>query len=198
MNATTRRDTSTAIGLRLWAPPVASSILRLTAISGMPMRLPTSFISIGSSTTSLFATTVRLALLFTSSTPFLSKMRPRGADVDMVLDLLDSACSLYSLAETSCIVQSFARSTAMIEPEKIPNPKSLDLKPPSVDMSDPPDALGAPPPMSNLKRVSPLPNRKNATRSAISTSARTMIMMTIGFKSRPYSLPRLYFEPCFA
>ena len=164
----------------------------------MPMRLPTSFISIGSSTTSLFATTVRLALLFTSSTPFLSRMRPRAADVDMVLDLFDSACSLYSLEDTSCIVQSFARSTAMIEPENTPRPKSLDLKPPSVDMSDPPDALGAPPPMSNLKRVSPLPNRKNATRSAISTSARTMIMMTIGLKSRPYSLPRLYFDPCFA
>ena len=121
------------------------------------MRLARSWTSTSSSTTSAWAVTVRLARLVTISTPLRSRIRPRGAWVYTVLVLLDSARSAYSSEETSCMDQSLAKSVAKMAPTATERPTSLEERVFSVDESDPPDARGAEPPMSNVKAASPRP-----------------------------------------
>ena len=75
----------------LCADSVELDTLRLTAISGMPMRFASTLSSTASSATSGFATTVRLGRLLTSSLPLRSRMRPRGAPTEILRVRLDSA-----------------------------------------------------------------------------------------------------------
>ena len=92
MKATAERVASTATVLALWALWVESVARRFAATDGMPSSADKTLSSMALSAMSLMAQMVRLGRFVTSSTPFLSRMRPRGAAVVTVLVRLDSAC----------------------------------------------------------------------------------------------------------
>ena len=85
--------------------------------------------------------------------------------------------------------QSRARRTPSTDPEKTPNPTNRLLKVVSAEVSLPPAALGAWPPMSNLK---PLPPRlRNRTATTATAAAMTMApmsrMVPVLMRYRPFN-----------
>lgn len=73
-----------------------------------------------------------------------------------------------------------------MEPEKTCSPDRRDLKPDSLEVSEPPDAVGTPPPMSSLKCSSERrPRRRKAAMSATRRTTSTIMTMTMGLTMRP-------------
>ena len=179
MKATVERVTSTETVRALWAPCEESVTLRLAATLGMPSRLASSCSSTSSEATSLWAVTVRLGRLPTSSTPLRSRMRPRGATVVTVRVRLESACWEYSSPETSCIDHRRASRMPMIEPEKTPRPRRRPLNVFSALVSLPPAARGACPPMSRRKRAAPRLSTSTAATASAATSTTTPMSMSV-------------------
>ena len=165
-------------------------MLRRTAAAGMPIRFASTWHSKVLSATSESAVTVNDDRFVTSSTPLRSRMRPRGAFFVMVRVRFVSACLLYSSEETSCMDQRRAISTPITPTAAIPRPVRRSLNPVSAEVSLPPSARGAAPPISKVKRPSPRPNTMNMTTSATARTPTTATMSRVRFISAPTAYPR--------